>query len=326
LTLDAIFQAPPDLGGADLAQLRVLVATGDIIPARSTNAKVLQRHDFLYPYRPTVDYLRSADLLFVNLEAPLLARCPVTLEGLRFCGDARHVEGLVFARVGVANLANNHLADYGPAGTQETIDLLKRNSIAPVGLGLWEIREIRGLKFAFIGFNGVGTSIDRAEVARQIAIVRPQADVLVVAYHWGKEYESLPQSTAGLAPDDPRAVAHWTIEAGADLIIGNHPHWVQGVEIYRGGFIAYAHGNFIFDQMWSRETREGVVGRYTFYGKQLAMVEYRPVLIEDYAQPRFLDGEDRARIVTRMEESSRRMAGPTPAPPPTRTPRTPQHT
>ncbi len=324
LTLDGIFQSPPDLARADPGQLRVLVATGDIIPARSTNVKVLQRNDFLYPYRPTVDYLRSGDLLFVNLEAPLLARCPATTEGFTFCGDARHVQGLTFARVSVANLANNHLTNYGPAGTRETIDLLKRNGIAPVGLGLWEVLELRGLKFAFLGFNGVGVAIDREEVAREIAIVRPQADVVVVAFHWGREYESVPQAAPGIAPDDPRAIAHLAIEAGADLIIGNHPHWVQGVELYRRGFIAYAHGNFIFDQMWSRETREGVVGRYTFYGKQLAAVEYRPVLIEDYAQPRFVDGEDAARILTRMEESSRRMA-PSPAPSPTPLPRPPQH-
>jgi len=321
LTLDAIFGAPSNLSGADPAQLRVLVATGDIIPARSVNVKVLQRNDFLYPYRPTVDYLRSGDLLFVNLEAPLLARCPLTTEGFTFCGDARHVQGLSFAHVGVANLANNHLTNYGPSGTRETIDLLKRNRIAPVGLGLWEVLEVRGLKWAFLGFNGVGGAVDREEVAREIAIVRPQADLVVVAFHWGKEYESVPQPAPGIAPDDPRVIAHLAIEAGADLIIGNHPHWVQGVELYRHGFIAYAHGNFIFDQMWSRETREGVVGRYTFYGKRLAAVEYRPVLIEDYAQPRFVEGEDADRILKRMEESSRRVAPasatspPTPRPP-----------
>ncbi len=321
LTLDSVFGAPPDLTGAAPQALRVLVATGDIIPARSTNAKVVRLQDFLHPYRLTVDYLRSGDILLVNLEAPLLASCPVTTEGFQFCGDRRHVEGLAFAHVGVASLANNHLTNYGPAGTSETIRLLNANGIAPVGLGLWHVQDIRGLKFAFLAFNGIGVAIDRAEVARQIAAVRGEgADVVVVSFHWGKEYESLPQPDAGIAPDDPREIAHQTIDAGADLIIGNHPHWVQAVELYRDRFIAYAHGNFIFDQMWSRETREGVVGRYRFYGTRLVAVEFKPVLIEDYAQPRFVEGQDAARVLVRMEEASRQLAGPPPSPSPAPTP------
>jgi poly-gamma-glutamate synthesis protein (capsule biosynthesis protein) len=320
-TLDGIFQQPPDLDGADAGRLRVLVATGDIIPARNTNWKVVTRNDFLYPYRATVDYLRQSDLLFVNLEAPLMASCPIIREGFKFCGDARHIQGLAYAKVSVASLANNHLTNYGPAGTNETIGLLNRNGIAPVGLGLWTVRDVRGIRFGFLAFNGVGERIDRAEVAREIGIVRPQADVLVVAFHWGKEYESLPQSAPGIAPDDPRALAHETIDLGADLIIGNHPHWVQGVELYHRGFVAYAHGNFIFDQSWSRETQEGVVGRYTFYDKELAAVEYRPVGIDDLAQPRFLQGDDAAHVLARMEDSSWLMAGPRPSPSPPRLPR-----
>ena len=57
-------------------------------------------------------------------------------------------------------------------------------------------------------------------------------------------------------------IAHLGIDSGADLIIGNHPHWVQAVEVYKGKYITYAHGNYIFDQMWSYETRVGVIGKY----------------------------------------------------------------
>ena len=114
----------------------------------------------------------------------------------------------------------------------------------------------------------------------------------------------MPASAPGIAPDDPVKIAHMAVDAGADLIIGNHPHWVQGVEMYKGRFIAYAHGNFIFDQMWSRETREGVVGRYTFYGTKLIDVEYRPILIEDYSQPHFVEGQEAESILNRMREAS----------------------
>ena len=116
--------------------------------------------------------------------------------------------------------------------------------------------------------------------------------MVVVQFHWGKEYVRLPQRAPGVAPDDPRDLGRAAPAAGADLIIGNHPHWVQGGGVVAGPgapgtnppdsgrLITYAHGNFVFDQMFSAETREGVVGRYTFHGARLVAIEYRPVRIE----------------------------------------------
>jgi poly-gamma-glutamate capsule biosynthesis protein CapA/YwtB (metallophosphatase superfamily) len=312
LALASIFGSDkPDLSQFDPSQLRVLIATGDVIPAREVNYKMVVHHDWLYPWRQTADYLRSGDLLFINLESPLIAGCPIIHGGFRFCGDARAIAGLDYARVAVANIANNHFTNFGPTGVNATILLLAHHNIGVSGLGHWDVRDDRGLKFGFVGFNGIGTHIDRVEMKREIAVVRAQADVVVVAFHWGKEYELVPTVGPGIAPDDPRQIGHLAIDDGADLVIGNHPHWVQGVEIYRGKLITYAHGNFIFDQMWSQETREGVVGRYTFYGTQLIRVDYRPVLISDYAQPAWLDdttGEGLA-ILKRMEHSSHLIAG-----------------
>jgi len=311
LTLSSIFGAEkPDLSGFDPSALTVLIATGDVIPAREVNYKMLVRGDFLYPWRKTADYLKNGDLLFINLEAPLIEGCPIAHTGFTFCGNARAIEGLDYAGVSVANLANNHLTNYGPEGTNATIALLAEHHIGVCGMGLSEIREAKGIKFAFLGFNGIGTHIDRQELTREIGLVRNKADVVVVAFHWGKEYELAPTSAAGIAPDEPREIGHMAIDEGADLVIGNHPHWVQPVEIYKDRLITYAHGNFIFDQMWSRETRQGVVGRYTFYGTHLIRVDYRPVLIEDYAQPQFLDetqGEGLA-ILERMGQASERLA------------------
>jgi poly-gamma-glutamate synthesis protein (capsule biosynthesis protein) len=308
LTLDAVFGPPLDLRDADPRQVRVLLATGDVIPARSVNTAVLRRNDFLFPYRATADYLKAGDLLFIDLESPLLARCKPTDEGMTFCGDARNVEGLVYAGVSVAGLANNHSGNYGPAGTAETIALLRSHGIAPAGLGMIAYKTVRGLRFAFLAFNGVGQAVDRAELTRQITEAHAGADVVVVQFHWGKEYVRLPQPAPGVAPDDPRALGRLAVDAGADLVIGNHPHWVQGVELYRDRLITYAHGNFVFDQMFSAETKEGVVGRYTFYGPRLAAVEYRAVLIESWAQPRLAEGPAAARVLGQMEAASRALA------------------
>ncbi len=311
LSLSSIFgDSKPDLSQYDQSQLRTIMVTGDVIPAREVNYQVLLHHDFLYPWRQTADYLKTGDLLFINLETPLMKHCPVTRSGFTFCGDARSIDGLTYAGVNVANLSNNHSTNYGPAGVNETELLLSQHGIGIAGLGNYEIRTIRGVKFAFLGFNGVGAAVNRAEMKREIDLVRPLADVVIVQFHWGKEYELLPQPAPGIAPDNPRDIGHLAIDDGADLVIGNHPHWVQGVEIYKGKLITYAHGNFIFDQMWSQETREGVVGRYIFYGTQLVRVDYRPLVIDNYAVPRWLDettGEGKA-ILDRMASASAQLA------------------
>jgi poly-gamma-glutamate synthesis protein (capsule biosynthesis protein) len=145
-------------------------------------------------------------------------------------------------------------------------------------------------------------------MAEQIRALRPQVDVLSVAYHWGVEYVSVPAPGAGIAEDDPVEIGHLAVDAGADLVIGNHPHWVQGVELYKGGFIAYAHGNFIFDQMWSYETRLGVIGKYTFYDEELVRVEYTPLISVDYGQAVPLTGAEGQGVLDGMKASSEAIA------------------
>ncbi|PZS06471.1 MAG: hypothetical protein DLM70_05085, partial [Chloroflexi bacterium] len=103
LTIASIFAArAPGLRGYDRRKIRTVIATGDVIPARSVNYKMVTYGDFLYPFRRTAGFLRRADLTVVNLESPLVAGCPTTDSGMSFCGDPRAVQGLTFAGVDVA--------------------------------------------------------------------------------------------------------------------------------------------------------------------------------------------------------------------------------
>jgi poly-gamma-glutamate synthesis protein (capsule biosynthesis protein) len=271
--------------------------------------------DFSYPFRRTAPFLRRGDLTLINLESPLVSGCPVTVEGMQFCGDPRAVQGLTFAGIDVACTANNHIGNYGDAGIRETWTHLAAARIGICGLGRTDIVNVRGLRFAFLAFNTVGERFDYAEARREIRAARSHADVVVVSVHWGREYVPVPMTAPGIADDDPVKVAHWIIDSGADLIIGNHPHHVQGVEIYHGHLITYAHGNFAFDQMFGIadcpgsanflcSTREGVVGTYTFYRKRLVSVRYRPLLIYDYSQPRWADPAQARVILAGMKAAS----------------------
>lgn len=252
----------------------VLVATGDVSLARTVNTQI-QKRDPTWPFAKTAEFLQSGDITLINLESPLVSNCPLTDTGMKFCGDINNIEGLVFAGIDVANLANNHTQNYGKSGFDETVALLSKNGILPTGQGQIAYKEVNGTKFAFVGYNDVG---ERVADLSAIGLARADADVVVVSVHWGNEYTEKPSVRQ-------IAFGHQLIEAGADLVIGNHPHWVQPAETYKDKLIVYAHGNFVFDQEWSQKTKEGVVGEYTFENKKLIGYRLLPVLITNFGQP-----------------------------------------
>ncbi len=317
LTLDGIFP-PRDLTALKLdpRHLRTIIATGDVIPARSTDAMIRTRgDDFVFTVAATRDVLAAGDITVVNLEAPLVQDCPPHNSGFKFCGRPGFVLALEAAGVDVVTLENNHLRNYGTAGVTETIKSLEAAHMTSVGEESPGLVNVRGVKFGFLAFNGVGERFNRKTMVAKIKEVRPQVDVLVAAMHWGAEYVALPVAAPGIAPDNPVEIAHLAVDAGVDLIIGNHPHWIQPVELYKSKLIAYSHGNFIFDQMWSDETRQGVIGLYTFYDRTLVRVEYLPVMIQEYAQPARLPGKASQDVLDRMRAASRELARkPTPSP------------
>ena len=163
------------------------------------------------------------------------------------------------------------------------------------------------MKFAFLGYNDIGYNQDgiswpdEEKIRLDIIEAKKIADVIIVTYHWGVEYRSQPD-------ERQRYLGHFTIDSGADLVIGNHPHWIQPIEIYKGKLITYAHGNFVFDQEWSLKTKQGVVGKYIFYDSQLIDVEFMPLQIENYGQPNFLTGNEKQEILDEMKMESLRLS------------------
>ncbi len=305
ITLGAIFNGDHSLpAGTDPTELRTIIVTGDVIPAREVNFQVLTRGDFTYPWQKTVDLLKSADLRVVNLEAPLIKNCPVIRSGFPFCGDQGHVRGLKFAGVDLVGLENNHITNFGPEGLNETENLLTANGITWATRSHLGVKEVRGLKFGLLAFNGVGERIDRDQLVGEIKRARSQVDVLMALFHWGKEYERIPKTDGVIAPDDPREIAHLAIDSGVDQVLGNHPHWFQAVEIYQDHLIPYGHGNFIFDQMWSEETRLGMIGKYTFYKNKLVDLSFTPTKIFEYAQPQILQGSAAKAQLELMRQAS----------------------
>lgn len=344
-----------------------LLITGDIIPARTTNWQMTKIDDFSWPLTHIAQILKNADLTLINLESPLLTNCPVTREGMKFCGNSRFAQSLADSGVDLANLANNHTLNYGWEGLAETEGHLREVGIETTGFAALPgeiqisslplqpfinpnnnypndttkypesipsntkqnlayakncVKDIscsrltvktlqfhsgqvgQNLKIGFLGYNAVGQRIDQEIVRSEIESADTLVDVLVVSVHWGKEYERYP-ATDSIAQDDPQELGRLFVDWGADVVVGNHPHWYQPFDFAQGKdgvdkVIFYALGNTVFDQEWSPETKVGFLAKLYFHGKNIVKdkLEIFPLGIRDYGQAYELAGEEKEAVMT----------------------------
>lgn len=264
-----------------------LISTGDIGLVRDINYQIQQRHDLDYPFAKISDYFKNADLTVINLEGPLIKNCPIIITGFKFCGSDSNIKGLVDAGIDAATVANNHSTNYGLEGLSETANTLKSNGIKPFGLDSGvEYLDVKGKKVALVGFvelgnNWVGlNNATPVNVAKLVSEAKTKADIVIAAFHWGVEYTRKPTQ-------NQISLAHIAIDNGADIVLGNHPHWIQLNETYKGKFITYAQGNTIFDQDWSQETKEGVIYKFEYQDGRFNKVDEKYTVIENNSQPRF---------------------------------------
>ncbi len=211
-------------------------------------------------YGTMLPVLRAADLRIVNCECALTAAAtPVWKSGAVFKGEPRHVGAVTAVPFEVACLANNHVLDYGVAGLRETLRVLRRNGVLPTGAGLSEEEacapltlDVNGATIHIVNFSEGedltaahgGPGVFGWDVPRMISLVRglKRAGGVVIAIgHCGLEYVPYPPPYVAAAF---RAIA----EAGADCVIGHHPHVPQGIEWHGGRPIVYSLGNFVFYQ------------------------------------------------------------------------------
>ena len=181
------------------------------------------------------------DITFVNLEGALTERPTVAEKKFPIRGEPKYVEILTAGSVEICNLANNHIYDCGDIGLNDTVNLLKEHGVKFCGEGYSEIFDVRGMK---IGFLGYATWSDndalRDRITADIHALRGDgAEVVVVEFHWGRELSYISDAYQ-------ISLAHFTADSGANIVVGAHPHVMQGVEIYNGKIIAYSLGNFCF--------------------------------------------------------------------------------
>jgi poly-gamma-glutamate capsule biosynthesis protein CapA/YwtB (metallophosphatase superfamily) len=287
-----------------------LALVGDVLPAGRAESDD--------PFRAVAPLLRAADIAFANLECPLT--CATTPTPHKTAAAVRQRKEWLFraptpsvgllssAGLNVVSLANNHAMDYQTAGLLETMSVLSRERIAWCGAGTDAgqahtpaLIEARGTRVAFLAFAEAGTmprpeefeaKADRAGIAlvyanadgspsrttlrrvrAAVERARGLADVVVVSYHWGIERREAPTAFQ-------RSLGRQTIDFGADVVVGHHPHCLQPAELRGGGLIAYSLGNFVFNAR-STPQRQTAILLITFRGPRLASARFLPVNIAD---------------------------------------------
>ncbi|MET3209217.1 UNVERIFIED_CONTAM: poly-gamma-glutamate capsule biosynthesis protein CapA/YwtB (metallophosphatase superfamily) [Paenibacillus sp. PvR008] len=224
----------------------------------------LENNGFYFPYQYLGNLFRKDDLTIANLETPVTTGGVGALNKTYvYKSSPKALTALAAAGIDAVNLANNHILDQGTDGLLDTLKYLKENDIAYTGAGR-NVKEAyaphyferKGIKIALLGATrvmpeaswnagakqpGVAGAYDSTAIVKSIREARKQADLVIVIAHWGKE-----RATA-LEPHQTE-LSHAFIDAGADLVIGGHPHVLQGMEQYKGKWIAYSTGNFIFSK------------------------------------------------------------------------------
>jgi poly-gamma-glutamate synthesis protein (capsule biosynthesis protein) len=258
-------------------------AVGDIMMGRHVGVLSHQKDDWTWAFKETIPKLPPADFVVGNLEFPIVDKCPYRSDGMVFCAPPESMNGLAFAGLNLVSLANNHSGNYGSAGLETTVDTLNANNISPLSEYQTEIKIINSIPIGFLALHDLYTPINASKTTDIIQDLKSKAAIVIILAHWGNEYETF-------ASVRQKKLAEEIIQAGASIIIGSHPHVVQPIDSTDTTLVAYSLGNFVFDQMWSEETRKGIILDLDleFTGTSLTHITptTHPITIHDYGQPR----------------------------------------
>ncbi len=284
-------------GQAERSRYAAFHVVGDVMLDRGTRRKI-EEFGIEYPWVEMGRFLRGVDLRIGNLEGTVNEQ-PSTFTydpPFRFVFDPSYIEAML-PYLDVVSLANNHAADVGAgAGQQETRRWL--DDIGVKWFGAWETPEpaydfeIEGMLFRLVGYHEFRPDVERME--QLIAEGDAAGRFVIVVPHWGPEYQYFPSA-------NQRALAELIVAAGADLVIGGHPHVVQGAEMIDGVPVLYSLGNFVFDQQIPMTWQATTVG--VIVEDNELVLYFLPVNARD-GQPTPLDGFDADRVLQIISDHS----------------------
>lgn len=300
-----------------------IAAVGDLMMG-SRVLPFLRSEGADYPFDSTRTVVTAADIAMANLEAPFTSKGSPFDKKYTFRVPTEYASSVKTVGFDLLILANNHVGDYGEEGLVETLSVLDSLDILFCGAGRnrdeaerGAVVESQGWRIGFLAYSltypsefwagrdRAGTAFPNEDrVRRSIAAMKDTLDVVVVSFHWGGERMTQPKAYQ-------KRWARLCIDAGADVVIGHHPHVLQGIEVYNGGLIAYSLGNYVFGS-YNRNCRDAGILRIRFDRKGLLLADLIPISVNNYEvhfQPRLLRGSDKRRVLEHVNAISRGLNG-----------------
>ncbi len=269
-------------------------------------ARLQQQSDpMAYPFMNFAERFAADDLTIANLEGVLTRSRHYHNQVFSIRGEPGYANMLLRAGIELVDIDNNHSDDYGARGLHDTLQALAAVGVAHFGKGHIDVRTLRGVRVTNLGYLG-GREDVQPRMQREVAAAHAAGGVVVVSFHWGIEgyYNIHPLQ---------RQLGRAAIDAGADLVLGHHPHVLQGVERYRGRHIVYSLGNFVFGANSQPKDTDSMVARMTFRVQHNKVVAQELSLIaisissqphlNDF-RPRLLSGKEGRRVLAKVARLS----------------------
>lgn len=275
----------------------------------SFDAFYQMKNDPGYFFQNVKDIFTADDLTVANMEGTLTTSNDRQQKTFAFKGNPSYTEILTRGGVEATNLANNHSHDYGDQSYEDTIQYLEADGITTFGYDRTAVMDVKGIKVGLIGIYELKDGLGRQQqVIDTIREVKDQgAQVIIVSFHWGTEKSNIPD-------DIQKTLAHLAIDQGADLVVGHHPHVLQGIEKYQGKNIVYSLGNFCFGGNKNPSDKDTMIFQQTFTVENGELVEddvtnIIPCSLSSESgynnyQPMVLEGSEKERVLQKIEEFS----------------------
>lgn len=263
-----------------------------------------------YFFKKVKSVFSKDDLTIVNFEGTLTNSTARANKTFTFKAPAKYVKILKKGSVEVVTLANNHTMDFGSQGFKDTKETLKKNKISYCEGSTIAYKTVKGVKVAFVGFNAL-TGITEQHVKDTIQKAKKKkAKIIIASFHWGIEKEYYPNTRQ-------KTLGRCAISSGASLVLGHHPHRVQGVEKYKGRYIVYSLGNFSFGGHTNPDDKDAFIFQQTFYVKngklqkkndaKIIPCSISSVSYTNNYQPKILTGSEKKRLIKKMNTLSKGM-------------------
>ena len=300
--------------------LITLLFTGQIVPARCVQAAISEAGNAEFLYDGVRDLITQADVAVGTLNAALSDYPPPTgcVETFVLVGSPINAQAMADAGFDLMSVATNHIKNCGVSNCGDrtfldTLNHLRQAGITPVGAGedAAEARrpvvvELKGIRFAFISMGQIEpmafagpdspgiAALTEASLISAIADARAAGEVVVVLPHWGPEYSHIPNASQ-------LHLAEVAVQAGADLVIGNHTHYIQAFETILGIPVFYGLGNFIFDQNQEPARQQSLIVRFFFQGTRLVNYEIIPIIGDVSGAVRLAGQAEAAQILSGIQ-------------------------